>query len=314
MKKEITRFWSAVFVILAILVVIDVSIGVIMDRVMFKLPDYSSGGQLVKDNFRLHRLHTDIVIIGSSRGSHHYVTSQLRDSIHAYMGKHYTIYNAAIDGKFANSNSCAAECIIARYHPKLVIYDIPERQLRRSSVDDVKISSPYYWTDSIVHRYLDNISLRESVLMKSSCYRYNRRIFRIISNLIIGNQINDGYEPLYGTSIDTTIITRSTKQKSIEKLNLYSVNNFTNVLRKYQELGVPLVIACSPQFRPSVNNQELEKICSTYQTPFIDMYDLTTFNDHPELFKDEGHLNDDGAHVYTAMFFEELKPYLTLMK
>ena len=35
---------------------------------------------------------------------------------------------------------------------------------------------------------------------------------------------------------------------------------------------------------------------------------------HPEFFKDASHLNDDGAHVYTAMFFEELKPYLTLIK
>lgn len=313
MKKEITRFWSAVFVILVLLVIIDVSVGVIADRAMSKLPDYS--GQLSKDNFRLHRLHTDIVIIGSSRGSHHYVTAQLSDSIDAFMGKHYTIYNAAIDGKFANSNSCAAESIIARYHPKLVIYDISEGQLRSLSVAaDIEFSSPFYWTDSIVHRYLDNISLKEKILMKSSLYRYNGKLFRIMSSFLIVNQVDDGYEPLYGTTIDTAKLTQSKNKKSIEKLNPYSTNNFTNVLRKYQKSGVPLVIACSPHFRPSGNNQELEKLCSIYQIPFIDMYDINAFNDHPEFFKDAGHLNDDGAHVYTAMFFEELKPYLTLIK
>lgn len=44
------------------------------------------------------------------------------------------------------------------------------------------------------------------------------------------------------------------------------------------------------------------------------MYDINTFNDHPEFFKDVSHLNDDGAHIYTALFFEKLKPYLTLIK
>lgn len=150
--------------------------------------------------------------------------------------------------------------------------------------------------------------------MKSSLYRYNGKLFRIMSSFLIVNQVDDGYEPLYGTTIDTAKLTQSKNKKSIEKLNPYSTNNFTNVLRKYQKSGVPLVIACSPQFRPSGNNQELEKLCSIYQIPFIDMYDINAFNDHPEFFKDAGHLNDDGAHVYTAMFFEELKPYLTLIK
>ena len=36
------------------------------------------------------------------------------------------------------------------------------------------------------------------------------------------------------------------------------------------------------------------------------------FNDRPELFYDARHLNDDGAHIFTAMLFEQLKPYLPL--
>ena len=34
-------------------------------------------------------------------------------------------------------------------------------------------------------------------------------------------------------------------------------------------------------------------------------------NTRPEYFQDAAHLNDDGAHIYTGLFFDQLKPYLT---
>ena len=130
MKKETARFWKTMLIFTAMIAVIDITVGIVADRLMDKLPDYS--GDFAKDNYRLHRLETDVVILGSSRGCYHYVSRQLSDSIDAYLGKHLSLYNAAISAKFANSNSCAAEAIIARYHPQLVIWDISERYYRAS--------------------------------------------------------------------------------------------------------------------------------------------------------------------------------------
>ena len=83
-----------------------------------------------------------------------------------------------------------------------------------------------------------------------------------------------------------------------------------NVLKKYAASNVPLVMACSPRFRPNDNNQQMAELCQKYGIPFIDIYDTPYYNAHPELFKDGGHMNDDGAHIYTAIFFEQLKQYL----
>ena len=310
MKTELTRFFREILITLILVLFADVSIGVVADRIMRKLPNYS--GQLAKDNFRLHRLDTDIVIIGSSRGSHHYVTKQLNDSIDRYCGRHYSLYNAAIDGKFANSNSCAAEAIIARYNPKLVVYDISEGQLRGDKVADIEFSSPFYWTDTIVRRYLDNLGLREKLLMKSSLYRYNGKIFRIVFSFVQQVPVDDGYEPLYGSKIDTLTTNKNTSE--IKPLNTYSINNFENVLKKYSSVNVPLIIVCSPSFKPNNNNLRLKALCDKYNIPFIDMYDEAYFNNNPCLFSDRTHLNDDGAHVFTALFFEQLKPYLKDIK
>ena len=159
MKKDITRLGISLTIIVFLLLVVDCFVGFIADKVVDRMPNYS--GQIAKDNYRLHRLETDIVILGSSRGSHHYVTALLSDSIDNYMRKEYSIYNASIDGKFANSNSCAAEMIISRYRPKLVIIDLSESQLVSEDVADIKFSSPFYRKDSIVRKYIDNISFEE---------------------------------------------------------------------------------------------------------------------------------------------------------
>lgn len=313
MKTEFTRFCKAILITLILVIFADVLIGIVADRIMNKLPNYS--GQLAKDNFRLHRLDTDIVIIGSSRGSHHYVTKQLNDSIDRYVGRHYSLYNAAIDGKFANSNSCAAEAIIARYSPKLVVYDISEGQIIGNKVADIEFSSPFYWSDTIVRRYLDNLGLREKLLMKSSLYRYNGKIFRIVFSFVEQVPFDDGYEPLYSSKIDTLTTDKQTKNISeVKPLNTYSTNNFENVLKKYSTKNVPLIIVCSPCFRPNNNNLRLKALCDKYNIPFIDMCNEAYFNNHPNLFSDRTHLNDDGAHIFTALLFEQLKPYLDNIK
>jgi lysophospholipase L1-like esterase len=69
-------------------------------------------------------------------------------------------------------------------------------------------------------------------------------------------------------------------------------------------------MVCSPRFRPQDNNKRVAALCEKYGIPFIDFSDTPYFNDRPELFYDARHLNDDGAHIFTAMLFEQLKPYL----
>ena len=309
MKKDSTRFWKTILIVSALLVTVDIAVGVVADRLMDKLP-YSKE-DLAKDNYRLHQLNTDVIIIGSSRGSDHYVTQQLGDSLDAYFGEHLSIFNASIAGKCANSNSCAAEAIVSRYRPQLVIYEISEGELCDDQVADIEFSAPFYWKDTIVRRYLDGIGLKERILTKSSLYRYNGKLLRIASCFMNPSAVDDGYKPKFGSAIDTTKVKDASEVASPTKeLDSYTVNNFETVLKKYSSERVPLVIVSSPHFRPKSNNKRLAAICDQYGISFIDFYDTPYFNDHPELFYDGKHLNDDGAHIYTAMFFEQLKRFL----
>lgn len=309
MKKDIKHFLFTAFIVVVGVILFDFFMGLILDKVMDKIPNFSGEGELVRDNYRLRKMREDIVILGSSRGLHHYVSQQLKDSINNYLNTNYSIYNASIDGKFANSNSCAAEVIINRYKPKLVIYDISDNFLETQKVSDIIFSSPFYWKDSIVHRYINDSGLKEKIIMQSSSYRYNDKIQKILFCFLFSVNIDDGYSPLYGTIIDTNKFVPSRTEQNT--LNSYSVENFENVLKKYSEMKVPLIIVSSPQFRPTSINDDLSLICKKYNTPYIDIYNTDYFNNNPKLFKDETHLNDNGAHIYTAIFFDSLKTYLS---
>jgi len=315
MKKDITRFWKAFTIVLVALVVVDFSFGFVTDKVLEKLPDYNiANGRLVKENYRLHRMDAEIVIVGSSRGAHHYVTQQLNDSIDNYLGRHYTVYNASIGGKFANSNSCAAEVIASRYKPKLVIFDMPENQLRSSDLSDFEQDAPFYRQDSIVRRYFNDIGLKERIVKQSSMVRYNGMLLNLVASFFRKVPANDGYEPLHGTTIDTTSFNKQRAEVIDKELYTYSETNFVNVLRTYQTKGIPLVVTCSPRFRTADDNQQLARLCNDNDIPFIEIYNDEYFNQHPELFRDISHLNDEGAHQFTARFYGELKPYLELLR
>lgn len=304
-NKNIHLLISSIAVITA-LVVIDVVVGKVGDYAMTRLPDYS--GLFAKDNFRLNRVKTDVVIIGSSRGSHHYVSTMLKDSINNYTGGGYTLYNAAIDGKFINSNSCAAESIIKRYSPKLLIFEVSEAELKRSdnTDSDVNFSLPHYTTNYFVKKYADEIGWEQQAKCISSLFRYNGKLLRIFSSLIFRSDSTTGYEPLYK---EMTVIPESQPER-LSEIDSYSLDNFSRVLKTAKEKGIRLIIVTSPRFRPNSKNDFLANLCADYDTPYIELYDLTLFNSHPEYFQDASHLNDKGAHIYTAMFFDSLKPYL----
>lgn len=302
--KEVKQFIFAIVIVVVSLTSIDFLIGEILDYAMTKLPNFSE--QYSKDNYRLHRMNEEIVIIGSSRGACHYVTSILSDSIDTFAKKHLSIYNASIEGRFLNSNCCAAEVIAKRYSPKLVIFDISEYQLREDDVNSLEFSSPFYWTDPVVKKYIDETGWKARIAMKSNIVRYNGKVLKLIDEYLHPKSYDDGYLPLTGTFQDTLGTTEIKQNQLVNN----SVNNLRNVITLYKTRNIPLIIASSPLYRPSDNNDFLYRLCSENGIPFIDCYNMEEFNSHPEYFKNRTHLNDEGARLFSEELFGRIKPLL----
>ncbi|MBQ2702662.1 MAG: hypothetical protein IJF63_02230, partial [Alistipes sp.] len=130
-NQELKKFLIATAIVVVSVCIIDKAVGILGNHSMRLIPDFS--GHLAKDNFTMNRLtDVDVLIVGSSRASHHYDAQLLIDSINNYTQSSYSIYNAGIDGNFLNHNACRLESILDRYQPKLVIFEIGESELSES--------------------------------------------------------------------------------------------------------------------------------------------------------------------------------------
>ena len=88
------------------------------------------------------------------------------------------------------------------------------------------------------------------------------------------------------------------------------VGNFSRMLAAANAKGVPIVVVSSPGFHSRQEQGTLDSLCRDAGVPYIDMFGMELFDEHPEWFADVYHLNDDGARVFTALFFERLRPIL----
>lgn len=307
MKQDIKKLIKSIIILSSTFIIIDAFIGYITEVSIKRLPDY--GNELCATNFRLNRVKTDVIIVGSSRARHHYYTSILADSVNAYLGTNYSFYNAGINGQFVDCNACTVESILNRYKPKLIIFDTNTKEYTTSkSQKRLSRYEPFYKTNTIVKDYLDRMGWKEIIKVQLNLYKFNSKALNILGGLILHNNPNDGYFPLYQIMKNTD--SKNGKTDSLIKSNDFSVKSFDKMLSSCNDLNIRIIVASSPRYKPNGDNELIHSICDKYNTPYIELYNNDFFNNHPELFYNKSHLNNDGAIIYTKMFFVEAKPYL----
>ncbi len=307
--NEIKRFIIASCIVVVGVVAVDVTMGVICDKLTRKLPLVQD--KIAKSNYVLNDMERDIVIFGSSRGNKHYVTSQLYDSIRHYTGYNYSVYNASLDGQGVNCNACLAEAVLKRYTPKLVIFEITEWELLADG-SDLEFVAPHYKHNNVAHEYLNMLGWKERLKMLSGMYRYNSKLPRM---LLAGTQPADstGYTAIEGLQqvVDNPESMRPIPEAIGDGYNPLCIQNFKRIIVLCQKKNVPLLAVTSPEYKPYDNNTYIQEICQQYNVPYLNRYNMELFNNNPQWFWDGYHLNDEGAHIYTSLFFQDLKNYLT---
>ena len=308
MKQDIKKLITSIIILSAAFILIDVLVGYIGEIALKKLPDF--GDELCKTDYRLNRVKTDVVIVGSSYARHHYCTSILADSTNAYLGTNYSFYNAGINGQFVDCNACTVESILNRYKPKLIIFDTNANEFTTyKSQKRLSRYKPFYKTNLKVKEYLDRMGRKEQMKVQINMYRFNSKAISIIGDLMFHYNPDDGYYPLYQIMKNSDSKTKG-KKSSPNKVNDFSVDSFDKMLTSCCNSNVNIIVVSSPRYKPNEDNELIQSVCDEHNIPYIELYNIVFFNNQPELFYDKNHLNNDGAIIFTKIFFEELKPYL----
>ena len=276
------------------------------DKVLVRIEDYLYSTKDNKLNYAAHSQDdAEIVILGSSRASHHYVPSILTDSLGM------SCVNLGVDGQGILYHYALFHMLVQHNSPRIIIYEFggfdwedngEETYARNDHL--APMYGKYKTTDTLItnigNKYRTTLSLLNT-------YKYNGRIHNVFINT---HRIakHNGYEPLYG-------------ERKVVELNELLNNNSTLVegtpihpdkihyskrlIKECEERDILLVFAMSPTMGSlSTTNMEiLSEICGD-QIPVLDY--RKQFNQN-ELFKDDTHMNDAGAKVYTSQIAVELK-------
>lgn len=309
MKKGLSRFCVAVLVVLAMVTVVDVTVGKVMD---WMLPQISNQGDTGKTYYSLNDVYTPVVIVGSSRAAHHYVTQIIEDSLGM------PAYNVARDGCFFSYNCCVVNSILDRYTPKLIIWENGTEYLFDGFDDPLENLYPYYkrnsWVTSTIQ---EELPWTEYARLNSRVYQYNSVVHRVLMRYAGRHSFEDGtekgYLPLLPKELKKALELKEVEQK-YTGLSRTKIERFKATLSHAKEKGVNVVVVDSPMYRLcDVNNKssiEMQKICKMYGVLFLNNSQLPEFFEHQEYFNDAIHMNDVGARKYTDMFLKQITSYL----
>ena len=293
----------SILIILAGLFAADRLGGFVMDQV----GKVSNDGFSPKFRYIQNDINEDIVLLGASRTQHHYVPSIISDSL----GK--SVYNAGF-GSSDNiySHYIVLNHILDRHTPEAVCLEVmpSDYNVQEDPFMFISLFAPLFGKS----QGADSVFRQAGAYWKykaSHLYRYNARASSNLWGLVLNRQKGDdkGYTPLSKPNQIPGTASWEEKDASVDPQKMEYLQKFVDLCR---QKGVKVVFTVSPKYTKTSPDhyQVLKEFAEENSVPFLDYHSSGLYLDHPEYFKNDGHLWDKGARLYSAVFAHDLKGLL----
>ena len=294
------KFILNIAIFFAIVAAVDFSLG----KTFYWLQSTKAKGRTQTEYYICKELNADILVMGSSRATHHYVAQMISDSLGM------TCFNGGQDGNGIVLQYGRWKMISKHHLPKVIIYDIePNFDLlvddNRRYIDRLK---PYS-VDKDVNKYVAELFPMERFKMLSGMYRYNYKFLEIASDCVRSSDAHNGYSPNYKQITNEMVNrTRSTKKIDINPVDPVKIECLEKLLAEAKRKGVQIILISSPYWKghDDFELKEVKRLASTMNVPFIDYVD-SEIRENPDWFADSMHLNNKGAIVFTADVINRIK-------
>lgn len=262
----------------------------------------------LKTPFTVEKVDADVVVIGSSKASHHYVPQMLEDSLGM------TAYNCGQDGCFFLYQNCIINMILDRYTPKMILWDIQPGSFAGEDYSleyqNMRYLSPYYPANTWAESYINSESPKMRYRMMSRMFAFNSKVLNYVFPLVTHSSVTEnGYLPL---DTDGYLYPEMGKQAEIEEVvNRTYLDLLDKTMKRCKEKGVELRMYISPAFTQksaltTVAEEEIGSVAICNNVSFTNAHSDDSFMQDATLFKDACHLNDKGAKLYTTRVIEDV--------
>lgn len=293
MKQKYIRL-IALFAFVILLIVFDRGLGQLF-QYTYKTSKY---GILARQVHCLTAPAEDILILGSSRAAHHYIPSIFQDSLNM------TCYNAGSDGMCIYYHYVILSSWIKKHIPQLVLYDVTETDILSSNSSTFSLEaalerlSPHYKTQPEIDSLFSLQGWRRTLKMHSMMYRYNSKLVQLIKCYFIPSHEDAGYEAVYGQLPDSMNIPVINNIATNYELNKETY--LCKLIQMAKRENIKLIFINSPRYEVghSAAMDRIKQIAETNAIPFIDMVNTPALM-YPKYFRDESHLNNEGAKIFS---------------
>ena len=292
------------FIIKAIVFVILFIVADQLCGMGFKLLNKTAGDKFAREEYRRHEMKADVVLLGSSRCTHHYMPSILQDSLGM------TVYNCGQRGNGIIYEYGRLQTIYARYTPKIVIvdfiqgYDLEVNDNNRY-LDFLKAD---YGTNNAVDSIFRVCDPLSPVKMCLQSYRYNSTLCDLLLNTVLRNRgrfSKDGFMALQGE-----IETVEPKRTKVMPLEVDPIKvEYIRKMASERKQGCRMIFVLSPCY--SYSHPEfvstIECIAKENGVEFMNYSEDKRFLGNGKLYSDGAHLNVKGALMFSKILAGDIK-------
>lgn len=282
-------------------IVLDITFGIACQY----LNSHALGGDTKCHYYIAKECDEEVLIFGSSRAKHHYISSIISDSL----GQ--SVYNCGLDGNGIVFMYSRLLMITNRYTPKVIIYDL-------NSLYDFEPGDNTQYLGWLKRFYdipgisdvFKLVSPVEKLKVNSNLYRFNGSFIHLLmDNIKPQHTVGEGgYEPFFG-EIDYELEVKATEQiQKWDNVKKTCMERFVNLCK---EKKIQLIFVFSPSFSPyKPSSYDLaEEFALQQGIPFLNFANDTSFVGRKDLFADSGHMNDSGARLFMPLFINTLTKY-----
>lgn len=296
MKKYLLK----ILLFFGIVAVGDVGFGLTCDW----LQRHAKGGMTKRIQQTAFVQESDVVVMGSSRAHHHYVSNILADSLGM------TAYNAGVDGNGIVLASGLYELMAERYAPQVILYDVePAFDINVYAEDGndtryIGLLRPFVNVSGVLD-IVTRVDPTERYKTLSALFRYNSKAPDLVKDMLaISDYTEDGFVPMYGEMKTEPVKNNSGSQSQIDTLKINVLEEF---VAKLSESNTRLIMMASPKYGAITSEvfNPVKEICNRYGVEFWDFYCTPEFQ-KLEYFKEPMHLNEKGAKVYSACIAQKI--------
>lgn len=317
------KFFYRVFSVLFIVVLIDISVGSLSYAFITHIPNANI---LQTDAcYALNKITPDILIVGASRAKHSFNSEIIKDSMQM------SVYNGGLDGHEILYQRAVVKSVIDRNPPKIIVLDVSPNQLNgfwkgrlvdvhhfyytnkymKESINmmyDKDTDHTKYISSLYMRKLLNGISqLKYHIQFISSLYTYNNTFPWFIQALIIGN-VHDslcGFRPLPYKKDRLELV----NDTSTFKFMPTEYEAFIDIIKICKQKRIKLILTYCPGYIKDTSNFNavIKRVAKKYNVQYYSYVNSKYYLTHPKLFKDNAHLNEKGAYIYSKSFIHYMR-------